>query len=63
MLSNTSSFTTFKSITSLRQSQAFSKNDEHDVDIIPCGADEPICVDNGTDVENPFFFMLQFSLK
>jgi len=57
MLFEASSFTNVKSITSLRQYHASSKNDQHNVDIVPCNVDEPICTDNETNTENPFCFL------
>jgi len=61
MLFKTSSFSTVKSITSLIQSCAFSKSDEHDVNIVPCGTDELICNNNGV-LKTPFIFSLSLSL-
>jgi len=56
LLYETYLFSIVQSITSLRQSCVFSKNDEHDISIVPCCTGEPICNDNGVDTENPFCF-------
>ena len=56
LLKETSSFTSAQSITALRESQPFSKSYEHDIVIVPCGVDEPVCRDKGENSEAPFCF-------
>ena len=69
LLEETSKFTTHESIVLYRKSESCHKSRiferEHDkfVRVVPCKADEPVCCDESSDSEGPFFFIYSTIFK
>jgi len=69
LLDETSSFTSFASITTYKESETCPKSrvfgKEHDkfVKVMPCGKGEPVCTDESSDPEGPFYFIYSTVFK
>ena len=69
LLAETSSLTSFESIAKYKKGETCSKSrvfgKEHDkfVKVMPCGKGEPVCADESSDPEGPFYFIYSTILK